>query len=281
MPPFSFCRWNSAAIRLLLFYISQDEPTHDLVVLVTFVQQVYIPMWLRIRIQSSWENGSRHLFCFLEFARKAARMCHDNRLVHVTEKVIVDNGYFAHSENVLLTMLTDSDPEIRQLAYTRILEIRAKRHSDGVPFDGRRTYSKPQPQDFNFHAESYYSILKPENFVDEPPFTQRLDQKSFEDLAEANKQVSVPPIKLHSQDTERLVAVMNKCVGRISGLENQNAIMEHKLRSLHRNARNVKKDYQTFEATKEMRWRRTDNNPINRNSRYPKRKKDSMTVAQP
>lgn len=275
-PPLSFCRWNSAAIRLQLYYISQDKPSHDLVTLVTFVQQVYIPMWVRIRTQSSWENGSRHLFSFLTMARKAANMCKDSRLVHVTEEVIVNNGFYAHSENLLMAMLTDDSPEIRERAYTRILQIRQKRHSEGIAHDARREYAKPEPLHYNFRAECYTNMLKLEHLIHEPPFSQLLDQKAIEALAQANQQLSVPPIKLHSQDTERLVSVMNSCVGRVCGVENQNAIMKHKLKSRSRNSRNLKRSYKTFDAVKETRWRKTDGKIINRRGRGNKRNGDLL-----
>ena len=43
------------------------------------------------------------------------------------------NGFFAHSEAVLLAMLAESDEEIRTQAVEIILEIRSKASSSGQP----------------------------------------------------------------------------------------------------------------------------------------------------
>lgn len=261
-PPFSFCRWTSAAIRIQLAYISDDQPSHNLVTVATFVQQVYIPMWLRIRSQCTWDHGSRHVFALLDLSRKAAETCQNNKLIRVMRTVILNNGWFAHSENIMLSMLADADSEIRKTAYSNILKIREKRLSDGKRYDVLRTFKKPQADHFNFSATNYSELLKADYFVYEPPFTQMMSQKMLEEHASANIQINVPAFKCHTQDTERIVAVMNSWVGRITGEEHQNAVMSHKIITRKVNPRNVKSSYRTHEEMKLLRRRKIQNRTI-------------------
>lgn len=249
IPPFSLCRWTSGAIRIQKAYISDDQPSENLVTLVTYVQQVYIPMWVRVRLQDSWQYGSRHLFDFLDSARVASKMCNNEILISKIQSVIVNNGYFGHCENILLCMLADSDAGIRKTAYSRILKIR-NQLSNGQPQNMLRRFEKPKREEFDFKAKDYTTMLKAEKFIYEPPFIQNISTRILKERAEENQRLRLPKFKLHTQDTERMISVMNSCVGRVAGIENQNAILKHKVMSRKKNPRIVKKKYQTYAKKK-------------------------------
>lgn len=132
-PMFSLCRWNSAAIRLQMMYVSEVNPSRELIVLLHFIQQVYVPMWYKIRCEWSWKKGARHHFALLDFAKKATKMCKSSKIIEVTQNTIINNGFLAHCESVLLAMITDDDAEVRRDGYARIMKIRQCRLIDGEP----------------------------------------------------------------------------------------------------------------------------------------------------
>lgn len=249
-PAFSFCRWLSAAIRILLVYISTTLPSNELRTLVYFIQRAYIPMWFRVRCESSWQNGSRHLFALLDTARATAEICQNTDIIRVTQNVIVNNGYFAHPENILLSMITDSDPEARKEGYFRILKIRqCGDHSDpNVP--SIRKFVKPKKEDYNFDAVNYRNLLKSDKYIHEPPFTQRINQQILQEYAKSNYRLVVPDFKCHTQDTERFVGLMASSVTRVSGTRAQNAIMRLKFESRRRNSRVTKRLFKTYKSHK-------------------------------
>lgn len=249
-PIFSVCRWLSSAIRLQLLYISTKKPTKELISLLHIVQQIYIPMWFRIRIKNSWDNGSRHLFAFLESARAAVSMCGDETIIKTARVVMVNNGYFTHSENMLLSMITDNDPGTRQEGYSKIIKIRINNKLSDQSPTSLRTFKKPKEEDYDFEARRYQDMLRLEHFTCEPPFTQRMELALLEKYARANHKLSVPAFKCHTQDTERTVALMASCVSRIPGLAQQNALMMLKYHSRKRNGRIVKQKYQSFNEQK-------------------------------
>lgn len=242
MPPLSFCRWSSTAVRILCLYVSERDPSVELYSLAAYIQQVYIPFWLHVKLQPDWNNASKHLFNLLKSSQRVSMMCDNPKLFEITRDVIIQNGFFAHSESIILSMITDVDSEIRRIGYCRILSIRKGRPDSYATL---RKFEKPKLCDYNFEAVHYSELLKEDKFVFKPPFTQQISSKKIASLAHSNILFDVPKFACHSQDTERNVALMNSCVNRVSGIENQNAIMSHKYSSRKRNNRITKRQYRT------------------------------------
>lgn len=101
--------------------------------------------------------------------------------------MIINNGYFLHSENILLAMITDSSADVRKEGYSRILSIRNEHLRNGRDHDAVRTFKKPVKNEHNFNSTAYYNILKPDRFIHEPPYTQTINRREIEALATLNE----------------------------------------------------------------------------------------------
>ena len=75
-------------------------------------------------------------------------MCHHRRYKH---GFIQQNGYFAHSENILLTMLVDENINLRKQAFSRIKAGNAKSSST------RRAFKIPK---MNQDAKTYCDLIE-------------------------------------------------------------------------------------------------------------------------
>jgi hypothetical protein len=75
-----------------------------------FVFKVHALMWLTIKSKPSCKDGSRHLWMQM---KRFWNLPED--LKAVVDPVIQRNGHFGHPKNILLTMLTDERPYIREL----------------------------------------------------------------------------------------------------------------------------------------------------------------------
>ena len=106
----SHSRWITTANRILRLYVSTDEPSEALQILVMYITKVYAPVWLSIKCSSSCKDGLRHLWKLVHLSRYLP----DN-LKAVTDPAIQRNGYFAHPENMLLALITDSSHHMRKL----------------------------------------------------------------------------------------------------------------------------------------------------------------------
>jgi hypothetical protein len=100
----SHARWLTTAERLLRLYIGTDNPSSNLIEIVTFVIKVYCPVWFYIQYNPSCIQGPRHILRMLTMSRY---------LPEEFSNVIQNNGYFAHPENILLAMITDERGSIR------------------------------------------------------------------------------------------------------------------------------------------------------------------------
>ncbi|CAH1104540.1 unnamed protein product [Psylliodes chrysocephalus] len=107
----SHARWLTTANRMLRLYIATKNSSLTQIILTEFILKVYAPVWFEIKTKSYIYDGARHLWK----AINASRGFPDN-VKHITNKVFADNAYFAHPKNLLLAMLSDTRPYIRELA---------------------------------------------------------------------------------------------------------------------------------------------------------------------
>ena len=113
------------ANRILRVYISFKEPSNTLKRITLFIINVYARMWFEIRQHPDIIHASIHIFNM----KKYLHSLNDYEITAWVEPVIQRNGYMMHSESILLSMLSDDDLQIKQLAIQHILEARARNDS--------------------------------------------------------------------------------------------------------------------------------------------------------
>ena len=140
-------RWLTKASRLLRLYVTKEHPSQNLKVLATYIMRVYIPLYFTIKYQSSCAYGSVNFFKFILYSQYLPA-----NLSKIVNKVLQDNAYFAHPENILFAMLFDQRPNIRRLACERILMAR----ETAEDFDGIRPFVRPK---LNFNCDDYVDMI--------------------------------------------------------------------------------------------------------------------------
>ncbi|CAH1111111.1 unnamed protein product [Psylliodes chrysocephalus] len=110
-----------------------------------FMVKVYGPVWIDIKRKSSRCDGERHVFRMKQLSRYL-----NNELKAVIDPVIKRNAYFCHPENLLLAMLSDDRPAIRQLSLRRIFKACTKIFTDVREFD---------IPELDFDASKYYELI--------------------------------------------------------------------------------------------------------------------------
>ena len=165
----SLARWLNTAARFLRLYIGRQSPDKDLKEMVNYIMKVYVPTWFRIKRFKNCFDGIKHVY----FLNTSARYLKP-ALQTVIYKTVQKNAYFAHSENILIAMLHDSDENIRKLAVEKIINIRSENSIDNHV----RKFKVPK---LNFQASNYYSLITWENAT-EPPLTKRLSNAELADF---------------------------------------------------------------------------------------------------
>ena len=182
-----------------------------------------------IKYYSSVVYGSRLFFKFISWSRFL-----EPRLRKIVNKVITDNSYYAHSENILLSMLFDDSKEKRDCAIKKVLRYRA----DGDDPTQLRAYKKP---DINFNCTSYTEMINMNdiNNVFEPPFTRSIPYDTLKEYLN----ISDSKIPSHIQGTEGHVQLLARVSKRVIP-ENVKAVMATTLESRAKLPRFVsKKDF--------------------------------------
>ena len=122
--PIVHSRWLTTANRLLRLYVATEYPSDTLQILVTYVIKVYAPMWFHIKPKPLCSDGARHIWRLIKYSRYLTP-----ELREIVDPVIQRNGYFGHSENILLAMVTEDRQHIRELAHRRIIAARCEHPS--------------------------------------------------------------------------------------------------------------------------------------------------------
>ncbi|ESN93205.1 hypothetical protein HELRODRAFT_181125 [Helobdella robusta] len=142
----SHSRWLTCANRLLRLYVSTPDPSESLQILVEYVVKVYDPIWFSIKQKTPLKDGAKHIFNLILFSRYLP-----TNLRTIVDSVIERNAFYAHPENLLVSMLFDDRDYIRELACRRI--IKAKNTDNGFK---QRIFKTPK---LNFSAKDYTEII--------------------------------------------------------------------------------------------------------------------------
>ena len=252
-------RWLTTASSILRLYVSTRNPTKKLNAVVNIIIRLYAIMWFQIKSHPKAVDGPKNLFMMVELVRQFPQP--DQVFL---KRKIQNNAYFAHSENILLTMLTDTDEAIRHRAVDLIQKIRAKsisisddskdeeyyEHDDSyehnledefeISFDTE--FENYVPEDIqresvrafkvpklNFNATSYVDMINWDNEIFEPPLTLYIDD------AELNACIKNPfevlPYPGHTQAVERAVKLTTEASSLVIGEKQRDGMIRQKIDS--------------------------------------------------
>lgn len=238
--PLNHARWLTLALRALIKYTRELRPTKGLKKFICYLQDVYIPEWFFIKSHPNMVQGVKNVFSLIQLLQSQPRVVLNSVLDSVQT-----NAYFAHSEHLLLTMLSDDNKSIREKAVDTIIKIRQLPEADCevVKIDGVRKYSIPL---LNFKADCYTNIIHLEiPSSTEPPLTLHLSDSELMSYIET---AFVPPTyPNHSQSVERAVKQVSKATSLVYGKEERHKlIISREAATRERPAYDSKKQYKSF-----------------------------------
>lgn len=103
-------------------------------------------MWFIIKSNPSCENGAKHVWQTIQLTRYIR-----DDLRAIIDPVIQRNAFFAHSENMLISMISDPRLYIRELAMRRILNAKKRKDPGEI-----RPFIIPQ---LNLDADDQFNRL--------------------------------------------------------------------------------------------------------------------------
>ena len=150
----------------------------------------------------------------------------DQRIIDIVKRIISNNSYSLHSENLLCAMLNDERPSIRFKAAQRIIECRSI---------DERTVRKFEKPVINFDAEEYFDLINNEGTWLESVLTKHISSSCFTDyINNIVPVISFPPYPSHTQSVERHIRLVSQTSKTIISADKRDArinitLMERKL----------------------------------------------------
>lgn len=173
-------RWLTTASRILRLYVTKSVASDELKKLTFFVMKVYAPFWFLVKSQPQAIHGSRHL---LQYIKWICQLPIDmQKIVHRSVQI---NGFFAHPENIILSMITDVDKEIRSEGFDLILQARA------ADTNQIRRFNVPA---IKFDCDSLNSMINWNEIsqITEPPCIQFYSHQYLMELKSSDEIIEIP-----------------------------------------------------------------------------------------
>lgn len=213
-------RWLTTANRILRLYVATPNPSTQLIQLAEYVVKVYAPVWFSIKKDSSFKHGPNHVYQLIEYSR-----CLSSDVKRIIDPVIQRNSFFAHPENLLLAMLYDNRPHIKELGLRRIIATR----KNSKP--GLRIFKVPK---LNFEARYYTDmIVWSESQVTSPPVLKDITDSELENLVSSKSDtlIQLPEYPCHTQAVERCVKMVTEASLNVAGEKARDGFIRSKIKS--------------------------------------------------
>ena len=197
--------------------MSEESQTQDLKVLVNFIMKVYIPFWFKVKTEKSIKDGAKHIHYFITVTRYLAKKYKD-----IIDPVIARNAYFAHPENVLLSMISDSRINVRQEAIDKIIQAR-------INYSNNNNIRQFRVPTLNFQAEDYKDMVDMSS-VTPPPVLSHISSEELI-LMINNEEWEFFKYLNHTQAVERTVKLVTEVSSRVCGQQSRDGAIRTTLKS--------------------------------------------------
>ena len=255
-------RWNTLANRYQRKYVSTSQPSKQFKDLIHAIVVFYAPSWFQVKTHPKCTDGPKNLMAMIRFSRKL-----DKRLQKTVQRVLQNNGYMAHSNAILLSMVTEENkPELRARAVNQIKTIRMKAEQqtqvpqeaeedgrgvdevdddheaddsedDGLQLDNMekqaiassqvRPYTIPK---ISFEASEYLDLIDCEaEKLSEPPLMMLLTNEQLTAIQDSPLKVADYPC--HIQAVERAVCVVTEASASVIGQDARDGFVIQRIQS--------------------------------------------------
>ena len=189
---------------MLCKYTRTRRPTKRLQRLAHVVVNLYFPGWFRFKSRQHIQDGSRNFFYLIELTRDL-----DPKDCEIAQATLQNNAFWAHGENITVSMLGDDREEVRRQAVLWIKRAREEFSAEDHP----RQFVKPE---VNFGAKDYTEMIKWEEVpCTEPPLTMGMPMEEV--MAAIGEPLRFPNYPNHTQRVEAMVRVVTEVATKRAG----------------------------------------------------------------
>lgn len=245
----SRARWVTTASRNLRLYISEEEPSFILEILVKYIMFVYAPTIFKMKYRSSMAYGAVHLADMVKAIRFLPPIAST-----IVKESISHNAFFAHPEHIAVAKVNDDREDVRLEGWKSILNARSK-------VDDNVSIRKFKVPEVNFNCDDYLELTADDTIEADPPILKdiAINEENIEFLAskkilEHEFGVFIKNIPLHTQSVERTVKMVTESSKKVCGEKARDGFIANTI--LSRNSMpkfDSKKDYKITRSNKHLK----------------------------
>ena len=232
-------RWTTTADNILCLWMQTEDPDYNLTLLVTIIVKIYCPLIFKIKMNWQYYCGPHHLFGAIKLVKDVLenypglhipRKCPD--LLQKLLETLKTNGFFAHPEHILVSMLHDHvTPGIKDKALEIVANLRSQEEPE-MPRKMRAPISISNPNsnyNINIQARQYWEMVDLDA-LDLSQFTSPpiLSSHTLEQLKNGEFSESYLKICCHSQHVERWVGITSDAALHAIGKEKRHSYIINK-----------------------------------------------------
>ena len=209
-------RWLTTAQALLMLWIRehklQGETLRKFEIIVNFVIQSYFKLYFDIKVKNCLTDGPNHILTALKILRTQPKEVQD-----IIKDTISRGAYHAHSENLILSLLSSNVESERVFAIEKILQIRGPSNMGSELIRDRVTPS------LNFEADSLTDLISWDD-LHEPIITAKMSTETIKSFK--NSPIKIQRFPIHTQSTERAVQHVSKACMMVYGQEKRDGFVK-------------------------------------------------------
>ena len=240
--PINHSRWLTLAIRLMTLYTRTETPSHGLTLIVTYIVQVYCPVWFLMKSRWKFTSGPFHLFTMMKLIKTQSK-----EVQEVVKPVVQRNAFYAEPGVMVCAMLESEDESVRRFAVNIIREHREKplKISKSKVLQGIRKHMIPA---LRWDALSWDKIIDwSKSEFHEPFILSKIDIGKIEECYATP--YCFPKYPVHSQSVERAVKLVTEASFKVAGEERRHTSILSVISSRKsRKSFDTKKDYAVTEV---------------------------------
>ena len=226
--PLNHARWLTTANRIMKLWTSCHNLTiqekKDLKSVVQWIVCCYYPIWFYIKCNSGFLNGPYHVLKQVQYMRLLS-----SEIQKSVKESVQRNCYWAHSENILQTLICSEKKTDRKFAVNKIIDLRKKQaelnqtqKKDSRNKNKKNIRVRINPT-LNFSAKNLTDLIDWSEAL-EPVLTQSI---SSNDLCKfIDKPMSgLPEFTTHTQSVERIVKEVTRASEHFANKDRRNGLV--------------------------------------------------------
>ena len=230
--PISHARWLTTANRMMSLYVRKNglkgKEKKDLSLIVRHIVLCYYVLWFRIKIQYSILAAPGHVFAEMKIVRDIL----PKAIQDVVMRKVNDGAWYAHSEHLLLHLLSSEEEEQRRFAVCKIVEIR------GEAQFGDKSVRPFRVPTLNWSTKKVEDMISWEGAT-EPIYTANLSQDQIRGFLDTPFTMNLLPS--HSQSVERMVKEVSAASANVFGAERRDGYVHARINARKLIPRGAKK----------------------------------------